>query len=155
MLSILDSFPQLVTSSARISVFWEEGVFLPGNTRLLVSGVLIFNGVLTVSGVISQPLWGVIPAKRSRSRWAIRPATASAAIIAFIPAAAAGDICQVRRPSSPTTLADHARRPRSPIIILDFFEQQHAVIGPSAAVEFFPAFVLSRVGQWVRSRAGS
>ncbi|TFD27652.1 hypothetical protein E3T27_04045 [Cryobacterium lyxosi] len=108
----------------------------------MVSDVLTFSDVVTVSGTISQPLWVVIPAKRSRPRWATRSATVSAALIAFIPPKMARDICQVRRP-------------RSPIIILDFFEQLHAVIGLSAAVEFFPACVLSRVGQWVRSRAGS
>jgi membrane protein DedA with SNARE-associated domain len=54
--AILDGIPELVTSSARISVFWEEGVFLPGNT------LPIFTGVLTLSGVISRPLRAVIPA---------------------------------------------------------------------------------------------
>ncbi|WP_158252359.1 DedA family protein [Cryobacterium sp. Y29] len=41
-------------------VFVETGLlvgfFLPGDT------LLFFTGVLTFSGVISQPLWGVIPA---------------------------------------------------------------------------------------------
>ncbi|WP_104126177.1 hypothetical protein [Cryobacterium sp. Y57] len=98
-----------------------------------------------MGGAISWPLWVVIPAKRSRRRWATSSATASADRTAFIPATAAGDIL----PSSPTKLADQARRPSSPTIILEFFEQHHWSIGPSAAVEFFTAFVLSRVGRWV------